>query len=51
MIADTTYIWDLLQERADHRRGPAEQFLARHRAFTVRLTIITAGEIVAGKRF
>jgi predicted nucleic acid-binding protein len=45
MIADTTFASDLIQERRRGQRGPASNFLARRRAHTIRLTIITAGEI------
>ncbi len=35
----------MIQERRRRRRGPATEFLAVHRAQTIRLSIITAGEI------
>ena len=45
MIADTTFVSDLIRERRQGRRGPALEFLAAHRAPAVRLSIITAGEV------
>ena len=45
MIADTTFVSDLLREREREIRGPASAFLARRRAHAIRLSIITAAEI------
>lgn len=45
MIADTTFVSDLLSERLAGKNGPATRLLARERAQSIRLTIITAGEI------
>ena len=46
MIADTTFVSDLFNERRKARPGPAMDFFHRHRAQKIRLTIITAGEIL-----
>jgi predicted nucleic acid-binding protein len=45
MIADTTFVSDLINEQRHGIRGPASALLYRSRAATIRLTIITAGEI------
>jgi len=45
MIADTTFVSDLVRERRQDRRGPASALLAELRAQSVRTTIITAGEL------
>lgn len=45
MIADTTFVSDLITERHAGEPGAATAFLARHRARQIRLSIITAGEI------
>ena len=45
MIADTTFVSDLINEQRRGIRGPASAVLYRSRAATIRLTIITAGEI------
>jgi predicted nucleic acid-binding protein len=45
MIADTTFVSDLINERRRGIHGPASLALHRFRAATIRLTIITAGEI------
>ena len=45
MIADTTFLSDLLSERQAGRPGPAARFLARHRGGRISTTIITAGEV------
>ena len=47
MIADTTFVSDLLKERRREQRGPATEFFRRHRSDVIRTTIITAGEISA----
>ena len=48
MLTDTTFWIDLLQERAEGLRGPTYQFLARHRAHSLRVSLITWGELAAG---
>src|SRR3974390_2624251 len=45
MIADTTFLSDLHQERETGRRGPALQFLARHRTRQLLTTVVSAGEL------
>lgn len=45
MIADTTFVSDLLNEQRRGIRGSASAVLYRSRVTTIRLTIITAGEI------
>jgi predicted nucleic acid-binding protein len=45
MIADTTFASDLFNEQRRDQPGAATAFFARHRAKSIRLTIITAGEI------
>ncbi|NBV21043.1 MAG: hypothetical protein EBS05_03480 [Proteobacteria bacterium] len=45
MIADTTFVSDLIQERRRDQAGPATQFFHAQRAQRIRLTIITAGEV------
>jgi predicted nucleic acid-binding protein len=45
MIADTTFVSDLLRERRRNQRGPATAFLEAHRREPIRTTIITAGEL------
>lgn len=45
MIADTTFVSDLLKERRRNVRGPATAFFHEHRSQVIRTTIITAGEI------
>ena len=44
MIADTTFVSDLLRERAG-RSGRARAFLAAHRREVFRVSIISAGEL------
>jgi len=44
MIADTTFLSDLLRERHHGILGPAHTFFARQRKQKIRLSIITAGE-------
>jgi predicted nucleic acid-binding protein len=44
MIADTTFASHLLREQ-QRQPGPAMRFLAAQRAKTIRLSIISAGEI------
>jgi predicted nucleic acid-binding protein len=48
MLTDTTFWIDLLGERRDRRRGPATEFLARHRNSPLEVSIITWGELAAG---
>lgn len=45
MIADTTFLSDLLKEIRTGKSGPALRFFRRHRARRVRTTIITAAEL------
>lgn len=45
MIADTTFASDLIHERRRGHPGAASQFMAQHRASTIRLPIIAAGEV------
>ena len=45
MICDTTFLGDLHEEHETLRRGPAGEFLARHRTEAVLTTVISAGEI------
>lgn len=45
MIGDTTFVADLLRELRRGTSGPAQRLLAKYRARTIRLTIISAGEI------
>lgn len=46
MIADSTFVSDLLKERRRGQRGPASAFFAAHRKQKIRTTIITAGEVL-----
>lgn len=48
MLTDTTFWVDLLQERRHQQTGPARQFMARHRAFSLEVSIVTWGELAAG---
>jgi predicted nucleic acid-binding protein len=48
VLTDTTFWVDLLEERRDRRNGPASQFLARNRAATMEVSIVTWGELAAG---
>jgi predicted nucleic acid-binding protein len=48
MIADTTFLIDLYEEQAKGLPGPASVFLNRHRAATLRITIISLGEFATG---
>ncbi len=45
MIADTTFVSDLLREQIRGQRGRAGAFVSAHRTQTIRLSIITAGEL------
>jgi predicted nucleic acid-binding protein len=48
MLTDTTFWIDLAEEKDRGEAGPARQFLARHRAATLRVSIITWGELAPG---
>lgn len=48
MLVDTTFWADLERERRLGQRGPARQFIARHRAHELRVSIITWGELEVG---
>lgn len=48
MIADTTFLIDLHEERARGQAGPASRFLAANRTATVRITVISVAEFAAG---
>ena len=48
MLTDTTFWVDLADERAGRRPGPAHQFLARNRAQSLEVSIVTWGELAAG---
>ena len=48
MLTDTTFWVDLLEERRDRQAGPASQFLARNRAASLEVSIVTWGELAAG---
>lgn len=45
MIADTTFVSDLLKERRRNKVGDAISFFSKHRAEKIRTSIITAGEL------
>ena len=45
MIADTTFLFHLIQEDQASRTGPARVLLARHRREAIRTTIISMAEI------
>jgi predicted nucleic acid-binding protein len=45
VIADTNFVSRLLRERARGERGPAQAFFAAHRRETIRVSIITVGEL------
>jgi len=45
MIADTTFLSDLLEERDRRIRGPASSFFHMHRREVIRTTIISVSEI------
>jgi predicted nucleic acid-binding protein len=47
MIADTTFVSHLLEEKAREIPGPARQFFAARRSETIRVSIITIGELAA----
>ena len=48
MLTDTTFWIDLGEERERRQHGPAHRFLARHRSFSLEVSIITWGELAAG---
>jgi len=48
MIADTTFLIDLEREVARRQPGPAMEFLARNRDQTMRISVITFGELAEG---
>lgn len=48
MIADTTFLVDLLDEQSAGNIGPARTFLARRRTEPIRTSIISIGEIAVG---
>ncbi len=48
MLLDTTFWADLEGERRHGQRGPAHQFIARHRPHELAISIITWGELAAG---
>jgi predicted nucleic acid-binding protein len=50
MLTDTTFWIDLERERRRGRRGPAHTFIARHRAQSLLVSIITFGELAVGFR-
>ena len=48
VLTDTTFWIDLLQERKEGRRGPANQFIATHRASELYISVVTWGELAEG---
>jgi predicted nucleic acid-binding protein len=48
VLTDTTFWIDLLLERRVRHVGPATQFLARHRASPLEVSIVTWGELAVG---
>jgi predicted nucleic acid-binding protein len=48
MIVDTTFLIDLEREIAHGQAGPAMEFLARHHAQPMRISVITLGELAEG---
>ena len=48
MLTDTTFWVDLAQERANGAAGAAHEFLGRHRAQSLEVSIVTWGELAAG---
>jgi predicted nucleic acid-binding protein len=48
VLTDTTFWIDLLDERRAGQRGPAHQFLVAHRAQSLRVSIVTWGELAEG---
>lgn len=45
MICDTTFLIDLESEQATSGKGPASSWLAGHRAQSLLVTVINAGEL------
>lgn len=45
MIADTTFVSDLIKERRSEKPGPAIELFYAHRPQSVRTTVVTAGEV------
>lgn len=50
MLADTSFLIDLHDERAAGRRGPAAAFLVAHRTARLWISVISAGEVACGFR-
>ena len=48
MIADTTFLIDLLRERNRLEEGKATRFLEAHRTAVFRTTVISVGEVATG---
>ena len=48
MIVDTTFLIDLEREIARKQPGSAMEFLARHHAQPMRISVITFGELAKG---
>jgi predicted nucleic acid-binding protein len=48
MIADTTFLIDLEREITHKHTGPAMEFLASHHTQTMRVSVITMGELAEG---
>jgi predicted nucleic acid-binding protein len=48
VIVDTTFLIDLEREIARRQPGAAVEFLARHHAQTMRISVITLGELAEG---
>jgi predicted nucleic acid-binding protein len=50
VIADTTFLIQLLREERTGASGPARTFLATHRRESVRTTIVSIGEVAVSFR-
>ena len=48
MIVDTTFLIDLEREIVRRQSGPAMEFLANHQTETMRISVITLGELAEG---
>ena len=48
MLADTTFLIDLYEERLAGRPGPAAACLARHRTDVFRISVVSIAEFSAG---
>lgn len=48
MVADTTFLIDLYEERLAGRQGPATVCLARHRSDAFRISVVSIAEFSAG---